>query len=115
MLIPFGSQSHLISRSNKHFGTGASLALCIGVTLKIEATLHLIGRIGAENLGELLPLVHKLRPHVVLDLDEVMLVDIAVVHFLIACEAEGIELRHCASYIRKWMEGEGERKGVRSE
>ena len=24
------------------------------MTLKIEATLHLIGRIGAENLGELL-------------------------------------------------------------
>ena len=89
------------------------------MTLKIEATLHLIGRIGAENLGELLALVRKLRPHVVLDLDEVMLVDISVVHFLIACEAEGIELRHCARYIREWMdrEAEGERlgKGVRSE
>ena len=54
LLIRFGSQSRLIARSNKHFGTGVSLALCIGVTLKIEATLHLIGRIGAENLGELL-------------------------------------------------------------
>ena len=81
---------------------------CIGMTLKIEATLHLIGRIGAENLGELLALVRKLRPHVVLDLDEVMLVDISVVHFLIACEAEGIELRHCAPYIRAWMDREGE-------
>ena len=92
---------------------------CTGMTLKIEATLHLIGRIGAENLGELLALVRKLRPHVVLDLDEVMLVDISVVHFLIACEAEGIELRHCAPYIRAWMdrevEGEREGKGVRSE
>ena len=89
------------------------------MTLKIEATLHLMGRIGAENLGELLALVRKLRPHVVLDLDEVMLVDISVVHFLIACEAEGIELRHCARYIREWMdrevEGEREGKGVRSE
>ena len=89
------------------------------MTLKIEATLHLIGRIGAENLGELLALVRRLRPHVVLDLDEVMLVDVSVVHFLIACEAEGIELRHCAPYIRAWMgreaESEREGKGVRSE
>ena len=36
----------------------------MGVTLKIEATLHLIGRIGAENLGELLALVRKLWPPV---------------------------------------------------
>jgi hypothetical protein len=47
----------------------------------------------------------------VLDLDEVTLVDVAVVRFLIACKAEGIELRHCAPYIREWMgreQGRGE-------
>ena len=38
-----------------------------------------------------------------LDLDEVTLLDVAVVRFLIPCEAEGIELRHCAPYIREWM------------
>jgi hypothetical protein len=35
----------------------------------------------------------------VLDLDEVTLVDVVVVRFLITCEAEGIELLHCAPYI----------------
>jgi len=47
----------------------------------------------------------------VLDLREVTLVDVAVVRFLITCEAEGIELRHCAPYIREWMgreQGRGE-------
>jgi hypothetical protein len=85
-----------------------ALPSCAGMTLKIEATLHLIGRIGAENMGELLALVRRLRPHVVLDLDEVMLVDVSVVRFLTACEADGIELRHCAPYIREWMDREGE-------
>jgi hypothetical protein len=46
------------------------------------------------------------RPRLVLDLDEVMLVDVVVVRFLIACEAEGIELLHCAPYIREWMSKE---------
>jgi hypothetical protein len=39
----------------------------------------------------------------VLDLDEVTLVDVALVRFFIAYEVEGIELRHWAPYIREWM------------
>jgi len=37
----------------------------------------------------------------VFDLDQVTLVDGAVVRFLIACEAGGIELRHGSPYIRE--------------
>jgi anti-anti-sigma regulatory factor len=88
----------------------------IPVTLKIEtasdghsASLRLIGRIEAEYLDELEAHVRKHRPLLVLDLDEVTLVDVAVVRFLIACEAEGIELRHCAPYIREWMRREQRR------
>ena len=80
------------------------------MTLKIETasdghitSLRLTGRIEAEYLGELEALVRRHRPWLVLDLDEVTLVDVAVVRFLIACEADGIELRHCAPYIREWM------------
>ena len=80
------------------------------MTLKIEtasdgqtATLRLIGRIGTEYLDQLRAEVRRHRPWLVFDLDEVTLVDVAVVRFLIACEAEGIELRHCAPYIREWM------------
>ena len=35
--------------------------------------------------------------------------DVRVVRFLIACEAEGIQLLHCAPYIREWMSGERRR------
>jgi anti-anti-sigma regulatory factor len=90
----------------------------IPVTLKIEtasdghtASLRLIGRIQAEYLDELETHIRRHRPLLVLDLREVTLVDVAVVRFLITCEAEGIELRHCAPYIREWMgreQGRGE-------
>jgi hypothetical protein len=83
------------------------------MTLKIEtasdgrtATLRLSGRIDAEYVDELRAEIRRHRPWLVLDLDDVTLVDVAVVRFLIACEAEGIELRHCARYIREWMSRE---------
>ena len=86
------------------------------VTLKIEkasdgqtAILRLIGRLESGNLGELEAQVRRLRPRLVFDLDEVTLVDIGVVRFLIACEAEGIELLNCAPYIREWMSRERQR------
>jgi len=86
------------------------------VTLRIEtasdgqtATLRLIGRIESESLDELLAQVRSHRPRLVLDLDEVTLVDVGVVRFLIACEAEGIDLLNCAPYIREWMSREQER------
>jgi anti-anti-sigma regulatory factor len=87
------------------------------VTLKIEtasdgrtATLRLSGRIESEYLGELQTQVRRHRPRLVLDLDEVTLVDLAVVQFLIACEAVGIELAHCSPYIKEWM-GQERRRG----
>jgi len=85
------------------------------LTLRIEtasdgetATLRLIGRIEAEYLGELRAQVRNFRARLVLDLNEVTLVDVAGVRFLIACEAEGIELVHCSPYIREWMDRERE-------
>jgi hypothetical protein len=40
---------------------------------------------------------------VALDLEEVTLVDIDVVRFFSICESQGIELQHCAPYIREWI------------
>jgi anti-anti-sigma regulatory factor len=87
------------------------------MTLRIEtasngrtATLRLIGHVESEYLDELRALVRTQRPRVVLDLHEVTLVDGAVVRFLIACEAEGIELQHCARYIVEWMNRERRRE-----
>jgi hypothetical protein len=98
------------------FGDGAALARVrvydrgIPLTLKIEmasdgstTSLRLIGRIAEEYLDELETHVRMHQQPLVLDLDEVTLVDAAVVRFLIDCEAGGIELRHCAPYIREWM------------
>ncbi|PYO57782.1 MAG: hypothetical protein DMD83_07480 [Candidatus Rokuibacteriota bacterium] len=83
------------------------------MTLRIEtvsdgqtATLRLIGRIESESLDELQSQLRRHRLRLVLDLEEVTLVDVGVVSFLIACEAEGIELLHCAPYIREWMSRE---------
>ena len=77
------------------------------------ATLRLIGRVESGNLGELEAQVRRLRPRLVFDLDEVTLVDVAVVRFLVACESDGVALVHCAPYIREWMgreESRGERR-----
>jgi anti-anti-sigma regulatory factor len=78
--------------------------------MKIETTsdgqtviVRLIGRIESIYVDELQAEVRRHRLPLVLDLDQVTLVDLWVVRFLIGCEAEGIELVHCAPYIREWM------------
>ena len=83
------------------------------MTLKIEKTsngtmmtLRLVGRIESEYLAELEAQLRQHWPRVVLDLDQVTLVDIDVVRFLIAREAEGVELRNRPPYIREWMDRE---------
>ena len=87
------------------------------MTLRVEtasdgqtATLRLIGRVAAEYLDELKAQLPKHHPQLVLDLDEVTLVDVKVVRFLIVCEADGIELLHCPPYIREWMDREQRRE-----
>jgi len=74
------------------------------VTFKITVVLRISGRIDAEHLGELRSCMSRHGPQVVLDLDDVQLVDVAVVRFLARCQAEGMELRNCARYIRTWMD-----------
>jgi hypothetical protein len=49
------------------------------------------------------------REKTVLDLEEVTLVDIGVVHFLSSCETAGMELLHCSPYIREWISRENGR------
>jgi anti-anti-sigma regulatory factor len=78
--------------------------------LKIEknsqggtTTIRLIGRFQAEHLGELKKQLEDGGPRLVLDLTEVTLVDVEVVRFLGAREAEGLKIGHCPRYIREWM------------
>jgi predicted transcriptional regulator len=86
------------------------------MTLRIEtasdgetATIRLIGRIESESLKELRAQVQRDRQRLLLDLDEVTLVDVGVIHFLIASERDGVDLLNCAPYIREWMTRERER------
>jgi anti-anti-sigma regulatory factor len=74
------------------------------MTFKITVLLQISGRIDADHLSELRSCLSRHGANVVLDLDEVQLVDVAVVRFLVRCEAEGMELRNCAGYIRTWMD-----------
>jgi len=73
------------------------------MTFKITVVLRISGRIDAEQLSELRSCMSRHGPHVVLDLDDVQLVDVAVVRFLARCEVDGMELRNCSRYIREWM------------
>jgi hypothetical protein len=45
---------------------------------------------------------------IVLDLNDVGVIDRDVLRFFSRCEADGVKLENCASYIREWMEREKE-------
>jgi len=83
------------------------------MTLRIErgsaqgrSIVRLIGRTHSEYLAEIEAQIDGAEPPLALDLEEVTLVDVGAVRFLRACEQRGIELLHCAPYIRHWMTSE---------
>jgi len=70
------------------------------------AVFALSGRIEEQNVSELQELLASEAEvaKTALDLEEVRLVDREVVKFLASCEARGIGLRNCPSYVREWIE-----------
>src|SRR5262245_32724004 len=85
------------------------------VMLKIQRTatgafvlFTLSGRIQGADVAELQRLfgLEANKQHLTLDLHEVKLVDREAVRFLSQCEAAGIILVHCPTYIRMWIERE---------
>jgi len=71
-------------------------------------SIRLIGRLRAEGLPELKALIEAKGRVIALQMDEVTLVDLDVVRFLSACEAQGIKLCGCSAYIREWIAQEQE-------
>ena len=70
----------------------------------------LSGRIEKQAIAEL-ERVFELQTDyrdIILDLKDVSLVDREVMSFLARCEADGVKLENCASYIREWMNRENE-------
>ena len=65
--------------------------------------LRVSGRIHVELVGTLRELLGREKGAVAIDLAEVILVDREAVSLLALSEANGIELRNCAAYIREWV------------
>jgi hypothetical protein len=70
----------------------------------------LSGRIEKPAIAELGRLFELRTDHseMILDLKDVGIVDREVVRFFLRCEADGIQLENCPSYIREWMEREND-------
>ena len=82
------------------------------MTLRIEKSLEmgstmlrLIGRVRSEYLDELKKQM-TVGGQVILDLEQVTLVDVGVVNFLLTQERQGVELRNRAPFITEWMRRE---------
>jgi anti-anti-sigma regulatory factor len=80
------------------------------MTLRIEryvdqggTTIRLIGRMQAEHVSEVERQIEESGTKVALDLEEVTLVDVYVVHFLGTCEIRGISILNCSPYITDWI------------
>jgi hypothetical protein len=65
----------------------------------------------AEILPDLQKEIGQTDPKPALDLQEVALVDVEAVRFLITCNDNGVALLHCSPYIRRWMARERARRG----
>jgi len=70
-----------------------------------EVVFKVSGRLDAENVGDLKALFSSEANgrRIVLNLLELTLVDRDAVRFLERCEADGIELRNCPTYVREWI------------
>jgi hypothetical protein len=71
-----------------------------------RAVFVLSGRIEGKHVSDLQKLFEAEAElaDITLDLEEVRLVDREAVRFLAACEARGIKLKNCSSYIREWID-----------
>jgi hypothetical protein len=76
------------------------------MTLRIEQVkggIRLSGDFRIAHLDQVKTETQRCKSPVVLDLEEVDLIDVEGVRFLNVCEANGISVLHCSSYIREWM------------
>lgn len=72
--------------------------------------LCLSGSIQFQNLIELESQVESCTHGLMIDLEEVILVDSAVVRYFSLCESNGVRLHNCPLYIREWIHRENSRE-----
>jgi hypothetical protein len=67
----------------------------------------LSGRLETQVIAELSRLFElQTERDIVLDLKDVGVIDREIMRFFLRCEADGVKLENCPSYIREWMERE---------
>ena len=74
--------------------------------------ISLIGRIRAEDLGELKKQIDDSAEAKVLDLSEITIVDADVIRFLSVIEREITRFVGCPPYVREWILRERAEEGV---
>ena len=85
------------------------------MTLRIERSARqeftlftLSGRMEAEHVAELKELFDRDYRNIILDLRDLRLANRDAVRFLRACEAEGMKLKNCPAYVRRWIDREND-------
>lgn len=79
-------------------------------SVRCGTRIGLSGELRSEQLNDLRIEIERGGPQVTLDLDELNLVDIDAVRFLIACSARGVKVVNSSHYIREWMYRERKQK-----
>ena len=65
------------------------------------------GRLETQVIAELSRLFElQTERDIVLDLKDVGVIDREVMGFFLRCEADGVKLENCPSYLREWMDRE---------
>ena len=90
----------------------------VQMTIRIETVrsadctiINLIGELKAEYLSELRIQIEEAERKVVLGMEEVTLVDLDAIRFLIDCQMRGVQLRGSSAYIIEWIAREKEHYG----
>ena len=77
---------------------------------RVEERVRLSGEFRSEHLNQVKAEMDQCGSSSVLDLEEVDLVDIDAIQFLITCEARGVPVLNASAYITAWMAQERERR-----
>lgn len=88
-----------------HFDALRSAMLRIDKTANGDVVFTLSGRIDKEHIAELEALIgaEGKDRHIILDLKDMVLTGQDGINFLAQCEAAGITLINCDSYVREWI------------
>jgi hypothetical protein len=72
--------------------------------------LRLIGDLRVDELEELERHLNGSSEEVTLDMEELKIVDLGAVLFLLQCEDRGVRMLSCPYYVREWMNRERARR-----